>query len=76
MVVAYVLVTVSTGDAERLKAAMGGVEGVTNVDVVAGDVDFIVKVEADSPEAVRTVAVDHIHGVESVTGTQTYIAMD
>ncbi|MFB6302690.1 MAG: Lrp/AsnC ligand binding domain-containing protein [Haloferacaceae archaeon] len=75
MVVAYVMVTASTGEAERLKAAMSEVDGVVSVDVVAGDVDFVVKVEVDSPEAVREVATDHIHAIDGVADTRTYIAM-
>ncbi|MFB6281208.1 MAG: Lrp/AsnC family transcriptional regulator [Haloferacaceae archaeon] len=76
MVVAYVLVTAATGEAERLKAAMADIDGVVSVDVVAGDVDFVVKVEVDSPEDVRGVAADRIHAIDGVADTRTYIAMD
>jgi DNA-binding Lrp family transcriptional regulator len=76
MVVAYVLVTASTGEAERLKGEMSAIDGVVSVDVVAGDVDFVVKVDVDSPAAVRDVAANRIHDIEGVVDTRTYIAMD
>ena len=76
MVVAYVMVTASTGEAGRLKAEMTAIEGVASASVVAGDVDFIVKVEVDSPEAISDVVVDRIRGIDGVADTQTYIARD
>ncbi len=76
MVVAYVLVEASTGDVDRLAAAMRAVEGVDRVHVVAGDVDFVVRVAVDSPAAVRAAVVSAVSGIDGVADTQTYLAMD
>ncbi|MFB6160060.1 MAG: Lrp/AsnC family transcriptional regulator [Haloferacaceae archaeon] len=76
MVVAYVLVKATTGDVERLSDAMADVQGVTGVHVVAGDVDFVARVEVDSPAAVRAAVVSEIQGIDGVESTRTYLAMD
>jgi DNA-binding Lrp family transcriptional regulator len=76
MVTAYVMVKASTGEVDRLKEAMLAVdEGVVSVDIVAGDVDFIVKTEVDSPADVKEIAAS-IHDVDGIEDTQTYITMD
>jgi DNA-binding Lrp family transcriptional regulator len=76
VVIAYVLVEASTGEADRLAAAMRAVDGVDRVSVVAGDVDFVVRVEVDSPAAVRAAVVSAITGIDGVENTRTYLAMD
>ena len=76
MVIAYVLVEASTGEADRIAAAIRAVDGVESVHVVAGDVDFVVRVNVDSPAAVRAAVVSAITGVDGVENTRTYLAMD
>jgi DNA-binding Lrp family transcriptional regulator len=76
VVVAYVLVEASTGEADRIAAAMRDVDGVESVHVVAGDVDFVVRVAVDSPAAVRAAVVSAIAGIDGVENTRTYLAMD
>ncbi|MFB6163826.1 MAG: Lrp/AsnC family transcriptional regulator [Haloarculaceae archaeon] len=76
MVVAYVLVKAHAGDADRIRADIAAVEGVVDASIVAGDVDFIAKVEVDSPAAVKDVAAAGIQSIDGVEETQTYIAMD
>jgi len=76
MVTAYVMVKAHTGDADRLKTEIGAIDGVSEVHIVAGDVDFIAKVSVDSPAAVKDVAATHIQSIDGVESTQTYIAMD
>ena len=76
MVIAYVLVEASTGEADRIAAAIRAVDGVESVHVVAGDVDFFVRVAVDSPAAVRAAVVSAITGVDDVENTRTYLAMD
>jgi DNA-binding Lrp family transcriptional regulator len=76
VVVAYVLVEASTGEADRIAAAMRDVDGVESVHVVAGDVDFVVRVAVDSPAAVRAAVVSAITGIDGVENTRTYLAMD
>jgi DNA-binding Lrp family transcriptional regulator len=76
MVVAYVMIKVYTGEADRLKSEIEAIDGVTSAHIVAGDVDFIAKVEVDTPAEVKDVAATHIQSIEGVEDTQTYIAMD
>jgi DNA-binding Lrp family transcriptional regulator len=76
MVTAYVMVKAHTGEADRLKADIEGVEGIVDVSIVAGDVDLVATVEVDSPAAVKDVAATGIQGIDGVEDTQTYIAMD
>ncbi|WP_424017777.1 Lrp/AsnC family transcriptional regulator [Halorientalis pallida] len=76
MVVAYVMVKAHAGDADRIKADIDAVDGVVESSIVAGDVDFIAKVEVDSPAAVKDVAASGIQEIDGVESTQTYIAMD
>lgn len=76
MVAAYVLVKANTGDADRLKESMLGVDGVVSANVVAGDVDFVVEVDVGSPGRVKDVATAGIAGIDGIESTRTYIAMD
>ena len=76
MVVAYVMVKAHTGDADRLKNDIEAVDGVAEAHIVAGDVDFIAKVNVETPAEVKDVAATHIQEIQGVETTQTYIAMD
>lgn len=76
MVIAYVMVKAHTGEADRLREAIEAIEGVLHAHIVAGDIDFIAKVEVDSPAQVKDVAATEIQAIEGVENTQTYIAMD
>jgi DNA-binding Lrp family transcriptional regulator len=75
-VTAYVMVKSNTGEADRVKSELQELDGVEEAHIVAGDVDFIVKVQADSPGDVKRVAAGAIQDIEGVERTQTYIAMD
>jgi DNA-binding Lrp family transcriptional regulator len=76
MVTAYVMVKVNTGEADRLKGSFEGIEGVESVHIVAGDVDFVVKVVVDTPNDVKDIAATTIQHVDGVEDTQTYLSMD
>lgn len=76
MVVAYVMVKARTGEADRLKNEMAPIDGVVDVSIVAGDVDFVVKVDVDSPGAVKEIAATKIQELSGVETTETYIAME
>ena len=76
MVTAYVMVKASTGDVDRLKAEMASVDdAVESVSVVAGDIDYIVKLRVDGPSDVKAVAAS-IHEMAGIEDTRTDIAMD
>ncbi|WP_181687364.1 Lrp/AsnC family transcriptional regulator [Halorhabdus salina] len=76
MVIAYIMVKAHTGEADRLQNAISAIDGVVRTHVVAGDVDFIAKVDVDSPAAVKQIAASQIQEIQGVEDTQTYIAMD
>ncbi|MFC6723156.1 Lrp/AsnC family transcriptional regulator [Halobium palmae] len=76
MVTAYVMVKANTGEADRVKSEMADLDGVESVSIVAGDVDFIVKVSVDQPAQVKTIVADHVQLIDGVEDTQTYISMD
>jgi DNA-binding Lrp family transcriptional regulator len=76
MVTAYVLVKANTGEADRLRTEMKAIDGVVSADIVAGDVDFIVKIRVESPAVVKNIAAESIQTITGVENTQTYVAMD
>ena len=76
MVVAYIMVKANTGEADRLKGEILGLgDGIVDANIVAGDVDFVVKVDVDTPVDVKDIA-SAIQAVVGNEDTQTYIAMD
>ena len=78
MVHAYIMVKAAavTDGIDRLKDDLLSVDnGIQSVHIVAGDVDFIVKVDVDSPADVKDIA-GGIQVVDGIEDTQTYIAMD
>ena len=75
MIIAYVMVKANTGEADRLKHEIGELDGVSEVRIVAGDVDFIAKLSVDAPSNVKDIAAA-IQELEGIEDTQTYVAMD
>ena len=75
-VTAYVMVKANTGEADRVKSVLADTDDVAEAHIVAGDVDFVVKVVTDSPGDVKRVVAGDIRSLEGVERTQTYIAMD
>ena len=76
MVRAYVMVKANTGEADRLRDAIRGIEGVETVHIVAGDVDLIATVDVAEPADVKGVAADGVQNIDGVESTRTYVAMD
>ena len=76
MVTAFVMIKANTGEADRLRDTIEGIEGVESAHIVAGDVDIIAKARVDTPAAVKEIAATGIQGVRGFEDTQTYIAMD
>jgi len=75
-VTAYVTVTASSGDVDRIKPAMAAIsDAIERVNVVAGDVDYVVKARVDGLSDLKRIAaaIRELDGVES---TETYIGMD
>ncbi len=76
MVTAYVMIKANTGQADRLREEIAGIDGVEDAHIVAGDVDIIAKVLVDTPGEVKNIAATAIQDVDGVEDTHTYIAMD
>ena len=76
MVTAYIMVKANTGEADRLRQEISEIDGVERANIVAGDVDLIVKVSVDSTEDVKEIAATTIQNIDGVEDTQTYISMD
>jgi DNA-binding Lrp family transcriptional regulator len=76
MVTAYVMITASSGDADRIKDEISTFDGVTDAHIVAGDVDFIAQVDVAEPGDVKDIAAARIQGIDGIISTRTYIAMD
>jgi DNA-binding Lrp family transcriptional regulator len=76
MVKAYVMIKAHTGEADRLKTEIKGIDGVERAHIVAGDVDLIAVVDVATPAAVKDIAAAEIQAIDGIGGTQTYIAMD
>ena len=76
MVRAYIFVKANTSEADRLAREIRAIEGVLTADIVAGDVDLIVKVDVDSPGNVKEIATDGIGSIPGVERTRTYMTMD
>ncbi|MEZ3142656.1 Lrp/AsnC family transcriptional regulator [Halobaculum sp. MBLA0143] len=70
------MVKANTGEADRVKSALADTDDVVEAHIVAGDVDFVVKVTTDSPGDVKRVVAGDVRSLEGVERTQTYIAMD
>lgn len=75
MVVVYVFVKASTGEADRLRAEIEACEGVTRAYIIAGDVDLIARAEVDSTADIKALVTECIQSVDGVADTTTYIAM-
>lgn len=76
MVSAYIMVKANTGEADRLRDEILAVDGIATCHIVAGDVDFITKVDVATPADVKNVVADAIRKIDGVEDTRTYIAMD
>ncbi len=75
VVQAYIMVKSTTGEADRVQSELASIDGVMEAHIVAGDVDFIVTVDVDSPPDVKEIAANAIQNIDGVESTRTYIAM-
>lgn len=76
MVHAYIMIKAHTGEADRLRETIEGIDGVERAHIVAGDIDLIAVVDVETPAAVKDVAATEIQSTDGIEDTQTYIAMD
>ena len=76
MVKAFIMVKAGSGEAEALSNAIGTLNHVTEVNVVAGDFDLIVEAEADAVYDVINAAATEIRGLADVDDTKTYVCLE
>lgn len=76
MVTAYVMVKSIIGEVDDIRDAIKAIDGVVDAHIVAGDVDVIAKLAVESPDAIKDLVADHVHGIDGIDSTTTYIAMD
>lgn len=75
-VTAYVQIKSNTSEVDRVKTETEEIDGVTQANIVAGDVDFIAKLSVETPGEVKDIVASGIQTISGVENTQTYIAMD
>jgi DNA-binding Lrp family transcriptional regulator len=76
MVHAFIMVKTGAGESEPILEPVRALELVTEAHIVAGAYDIIAEVDADEVYEVLKTASSEIQGLEGVTDTKTYIAMD
>jgi DNA-binding Lrp family transcriptional regulator len=72
---AYVLIQTSVGKTKDVVNALNQVTGVTSVDVVTGDYDIIVSVEAADLAAVGDTVTSNIHTIAGLVRTHTCLVV-
>ncbi len=76
MVHAFVMIKTAAGKSEGLLEGIRDTEAVSDAHIVAGTYDIIAEVDVSGVyEVLRTVSTD-LQGLEGITETKTYIAMD
>ncbi|WP_372912623.1 Lrp/AsnC ligand binding domain-containing protein [Salinigranum sp.] len=76
MVHAFIMVKTGAGESEQLLGPVRDLETVAEAHIVAGTYDIIAEVDADEVYEVLKTASSGIQGLQGVTDTKTYIAMD
>ncbi|WP_306061241.1 Lrp/AsnC family transcriptional regulator [Natronococcus wangiae] len=75
MITAFIMIKANTGEADRLRDSIEAIDGVELINIVAGDVDLIAKVQVETPAEVKEIAATQIHSIDGIENTETYIAM-
>lgn len=76
MVHAFIMVKTEAGQSEGLLERIRGVGAVETAHIVAGNYDVIAEVDVEEVYDVLETVSTEIQGVDGVTDTKTYIAMD
>lgn len=71
MVQAYILIQTEVGRSRGVSDAVAALEGVVHADEVTGPYDLIVRLEADSVEALGKLVIAKIQDVPGITRTLT-----
>ena len=74
MITAVVFITADVARIPEVAEQIAGLDGVSEVYSVTGEIDLIAMVRVRDHEDIATVVADQINKVPGVTGTQTHIA--
>ena len=74
MVTAIVFVTADVARIPEAATAIAGLEGVTEVYSVTGEIDLVVMVRVRELDDVATVVTEHLDKVPGVLSTETHVA--
>ncbi|AGB36319.1 Lrp/AsnC family transcriptional regulator [Natronococcus occultus] len=76
MVHAFIMVKTAAGKSEGLLESIRELGSVAEAHIVAGNYDIIVEVETEEVYEILKAVSSDVQGLEGVTDTKTYIAMD
>ena len=72
---AYLLIETAVGKTRDVASTLGGLNGITTVDVVTGPYDIIAVVSGEDMTVVGDLVTGHIHTVPGVVRTVTCVAV-
>lgn len=75
MVKAYIMLVTATGTTQDVLPEIAGIDGVTEVNAIAGDYDVIAEVELDEVSELLPTISSKIQGIDGVGATKTYISL-
>ncbi len=73
---AVVLIEAERTAMQTLGAALAGLPGVRRVYGVTGEWDFVVTIDVDAHNKLRTVITETLNSIDGVARTQTLVALD
>jgi DNA-binding Lrp family transcriptional regulator len=76
MVHAFIMITSGAGESEQLLGPIRALDGVSEAHIVAGAYDIIVEADGEEVYDIFQTATGGIQGLQGVTETKTYIALD
>lgn len=75
MTKAYVLITTEIGRSDDVYKSLGELEGVREVDIVAGTYDIVAVVESQSARDIGRIVMDRVQRIDGVMSTVTLMAI-
>jgi DNA-binding Lrp family transcriptional regulator len=75
MTKAYVLITTEIGRSDDVHAVLAEMDGVREVNIVAGTYDIVAVVEAESARDIGRIVMDRIQRIDGVMSTVTLMAI-
>jgi len=76
MLEAYVMLTTAAGTSRELLPKIREIEGVRRANIVAGEFDLVVDVEAESQQALLSLVSEEIQSLPGVGRTRTSVVLE